>query len=167
MMLCQAQPAIEIAVDIAVTGNPGGPFGWTFTRTDNGDPAITVAPHGDLDFSAKGQPIHVTMTLHDDADPSLVFYKGGGVNVLGFADAFGDGYPAVQVVGPGHPQFRDIDVTNGGKTVSFCYANHRRPDEPGQPGHYKTSRYTMYLGDSTSSSWLPYYIDPQIGNFGP
>jgi hypothetical protein len=164
MMLCHAQPAIEITADIAVTGNPGGPFGWTFTRTDNGDPAITVTPNGDFDFTAKGQPIYVTATLHDDSDPSLVFYSGGGVNVFGFADGFGDGYAAVQAVGPVHHQFSKVTLSNGGKTVSFCYTNHRRPDEPGRPDHYKISRYTMYLGDSSSQTSLPYYIDPQIGN---
>jgi len=162
MMACQA--AIEIAIDITVTGNPGGPFAWTFTRTDSGDQSVGVGQNGDLDFSKSNRPIHVTATVHDAQDPSLVFYKGGSVNVIGFADSYGDGYQSVQVVGPGHFQVSDIDLTNANTTVSFCYANHRKADEPGKPGHYAVSRYTMYLGDSTSANPLASYIDPQIGN---
>jgi hypothetical protein len=166
MMACQA--AIEIIVDIAVTGNPGGPFGWTFTRTDSGDPIVTVGPHGDLDFSKTGNPVHVTATVHDANDPSLQFYTGGGIGVFGFADSYGDGYQAVGAVGPGHYQIGNVQLSNGATTVSFCYANHRKPDEPNQPGHYAVSRYTMYLGDSTSPNPLSSYIDPQIGNgYGP
>ncbi|HXQ12457.1 MAG TPA: hypothetical protein VN805_15800 [Caulobacteraceae bacterium] len=166
MMSCDA--AIEITIDITVTGNPGGPFDWTFHRTDTGDPSVTVGGKGYLDFSKSGKPIHVKATVHDASDPSLVFYKGGGINVFGFADSYGDGYHTVSVVAPGHYQIGDVQLSNGNTTVSFCYANQRKADEPNQPGHYAISRYTMYLGDSTSPNPLGSYIDPQIGNgFGP
>jgi hypothetical protein len=164
-MDCHATaPPVEISMTVETSGTGQAELHWTFKPSSQNDPAISVKPNGNMDFSAKNQPIYVTITL-SDPDSNRVFYQGNGINVLGFADSYQDDYASVKPVPASHHQFSSITVTNNGKTVSFCYANHHKPGEPGNPNHYKESRYTMYLGDVTQpSSYLPFWIDPKIVN---
>jgi hypothetical protein len=164
--LCHGQPAIEIVATVAVSGTSQTNLKWTFTGDAHNDPTIGLKPNGDFDFHAKSQPIHVTLTLQDP-DPNVVFYQGGAINVFGYADSYADGYAQVLPVPLNHPQIHDIQLGPDRKTVSFCYANHTKPGEPGNPNHYQVSRYTIYFGDvATPAAWLPYWVDPRTNN-GP
>jgi hypothetical protein len=165
MVMCNSDQAIEVAMDVTVqeTAAAAG-IQWTYAADPNNPPTVTVQPNGDLDFSASGQPVHVTIRLHTNKpDPDLVFFVDTSGTPFGFADSYDDGYTGVHPVGPGHQQFSNVTVGNGGHSVSFCYANRTRPGEAGNPNHYKRSRYTLRLGDGVSG-YARYLVDPQINN---
>ncbi|HWA64218.1 MAG TPA: hypothetical protein VG939_22810 [Caulobacteraceae bacterium] len=138
----------------------------TWTYSDVSAPAgIWVWRDGLLDLHNSNRSVRITFALKD-LNGSRTFYDGPGVRVLGYADDKED-YAHVRPVGSGHHQIGDIQVTDGGTKVSFCYRNHSNGGRPGvAAARSPWSRYTLFLAEPGAATYAPYWIDPIISNGG-
>ena len=161
MLHCYDAVPIVLNVDSGET-TPGNTHAVFTLRRGGERGARLETPNGDLNFSGTRHHVFVTMHL---TDANHVFFKSNDFNVLGFADSFDDGYPALRPVGPGHYQIRHIRLSDDLKTVSFCYTNTHQAGEDGNPDHFRLSRYTLYLRTPGHRLRAPQiWIDPRISN---
>ena len=151
---CDAPPAVE--VNIAPSAS--SPSGWGFTPVA-GNQSL-VGPYGDFDFHAQSGPVVVTLHLVNPTPSSVIFDqdKKNKIDVFGFLPQdYGPTYSWADITPVADPSqdhhFGRIDaLTDGGRTVTFCYLNHHDAN---------ISRYVIYLA-AGNKPIQP--IDPRITN---